>query len=227
MNDGAGEERAAGSRAGSADVGVPASFVDAFAGLEQLVGRMVGNKVGDEALVGQVGAWARQDCGGSATLCKAAVLAMRYQLGTKSLQGPDEGVASSVRALERVSRVVEPPERTDGAPAAAVRVKLPEALRRSMPGAQGFLMDRAQILAAAGPDGWHLSFSHPERYPTWRELLRARRDVLGEAAPELWVRVPAPGSEPPGFLVHLFETPPAERKGGGGGDAGREGRRGA
>ncbi len=72
-------------------------------------------------------------------------------------------------------------------------------------------MGRAQILAAAGPDGWHLSFSHPERYPTWQELLRARRDALGEDAPGLWASLPAPGAEPPGFLVHLFETPPPPR----------------
>ncbi len=116
---------------------VPADFPRAFAGLEGLVARIAAGEVLVADLVRQVNVWGREDCAGSATLAKAALLAMRYELGKESLRDATDGVSPSVRTLDRVSRVMDPPERAEGAPAPAVRVRLPEALQRSWRGQKG------------------------------------------------------------------------------------------
>ena len=40
-------------------------------------------------------------------------------------------------------------------------------------------MERLAVIVAWEPgDGWHLSISHPTRYPTWDEIRDARYDLL-------------------------------------------------
>lgn len=42
-----------------------------------------------------------------------------------------------------------------------------------------FSLGRCRILVAhEGPIGWHLSISHPTRYPTWDEICKARYELL-------------------------------------------------
>ena len=40
-----------------------------------------------------------------------------------------------------------------------------------------------QVIVTKDPpdDRWHLSISHPHRYPTWEEIKRARYDLLPDA----------------------------------------------
>jgi hypothetical protein len=36
------------------------------------------------------------------------------------------------------------------------------------------------VIVADEPTGWHLSISHPDRYPTWDEIADARYDLLND-----------------------------------------------
>jgi hypothetical protein len=70
-------------------------------------------------------------------------------------------------------------------------------------GARRFALDDCTVLVAReplGPDGalrWHLSISHPSRYPTWDEIKTARYELL---APELTMAMLLP---PPSEYVNV------------------------
>lgn len=42
------------------------------------------------------------------------------------------------------------------------------------PSARAFRLGRCFIIVALEPIGWHLSISHPDRYPSWDEIKKAR-----------------------------------------------------
>lgn len=42
------------------------------------------------------------------------------------------------------------------------------------PGARAFRLGECLVFVGHSPDGWHLSISHPRRYPTWDEIKAAR-----------------------------------------------------
>jgi hypothetical protein len=159
---------------------------------------------------------------GAATLAKAAILALRYELASRGLEaGGQEDAARRLGALAEVEAVLEPREAApgDGPEARIAEVALPEALRERMPGGRGFVMGELQILfqRTEGPPYAHLSVSHPRRYPTWPELLRAR-GAPGGPSPNLWAFVPKEGdaaaaSAAGARTVHLYVAPPRELMG--------------
>lgn len=191
---------------------VPEDFRRAYEALDGLVGRLAVGEPGGPRLREEVRRWRREDCRDATTLAKAAVLALRYELGSGALAGDPEGAAPRLRALAGVEALLEPP--AEGDEPEISRVNLPEALRRSVPNARGYRMGRFQILfePSDGPPRGHLSVSHPSRYPTWEELLRAR-EAPGGPPPNLWAWLPKPGEGATGanpYTVHLYVLPPRE-----------------
>lgn len=203
--------------------GVPEDFAQAYGGLVALVGRVEASEVDQPNLGEEVDAYRRGDCRGSQTLAEAAALAFSYELSRAGLAEESEAVAKAVpeavagrrRALALVERVLRPPVASPDEPTAEeiVEVALPEELRRRMPNGRGFRMGQLQILfeLIEGPPHAHLSVSHPDRYPLWEELLRAR-SAPGAASPNLWAWVPKPEqtSATNPRTVHLYVLPPEE-----------------
>lgn len=139
--------------------------------------------------------------------------ALRYGPARRGLEAG--GVPLAARRL----RALEEVEGTPGAAEAWVaEVALPDALRERMPNRRGFVMGELQILfeRMEGPPHAHLSVSHPSRYPTWPELLRAR-GAPGRPSPNLWASVPKEGDAAAhgagGRTVHLYVAPPRELMG--------------
>lgn len=52
------------------------------------------------------------------------------------------------------------------------------------PGTRGYLLGRCFVLVSPPnrDKGWHLSISHPDRYPTWDEVAKARYDLVPDEA---------------------------------------------
>lgn len=194
--------------------GTPEFLATAYGGLVALVERV---SAGDVAVLREeADAWRREDCRGSATLAKSAVLALRYSLADEGLR-EEAGAAKRMRALDTVEGILEPPEAArPGSDVRITEVALPEAMRRAAPQARGFRMGELQIIfePMAGPQGVtnaHLSVSHPRRYPTFEELLRAR-NAPGGMTPNLWAWLPRPDLSKPAKknIVHLYLAPPPE-----------------
>ena len=51
-------------------------------------------------------------------------------------------------------------------------------IQSNVPGAQAFRYRSCTILVSEDPVGWHLSISHPSRYPKWDEIKEARYALL-------------------------------------------------
>lgn len=189
---------------------VPDGFEEAYDGLVELIGRVADGRISDEVLGEKSDAWRRDDCRGAATLAQAATSALRYELASRGAsEGPDS-VSEDLRALGRVLTALE------GARAVGeqeiVEVALPEEFRRSVPNARGFTMGELQIVFEPTEErlgAVHFSVSHPSRYPTWEELLRARH-APGGPPPHLWAWLPKPGTDPGmnRYTLHLYLFPP-------------------
>lgn len=177
------------------------------------MGRINAGEIGEEVLREEVDRWRREDCKGAAALRRAATNALRYEWGSAGLRSGG-GVPDELRALGRVEEVLEPPEGELGQEQAPVEVAVPDALRQRLPNARVFRMGELQIILERGPEGLIISVSHPNRNPTWNEVLRARLAV-GPDVPALWALVPPPGSPPRAGLgtagmVYLRENPPRD-----------------
>lgn len=195
---------------------IPEGFAAAYAGLVDLVDRLQSGEVGERRVAREVDAYRREDCHGAQTLAQAAALAFRYHLATTGLEGRSQTVTGRMAALDTIEKVLNPPHHDGGEDergAGIVEVALPEGLRQRMPKARGFGMGRIQILfePTEGPPHAHLSVSHPDRYPSWEELLRAR-DALEGPPPNLFAWVPKPKETATGNpkTVHLYILPPEE-----------------
>lgn len=46
------------------------------------------------------------------------------------------------------------------------------------PGSRFFKMGKVKIILSHSQYGWHISISHPERYPTWDEIAKARYELI-------------------------------------------------
>lgn len=186
---------------------VPTDFPLAFAGLEQLVERLLsgeGDGIGRES-----GRWMREDGLGSLALCKAAIFAMRHDAASGGLRENAGESLTAVSALDRVERAIDPgKEQGSPSPEKPRPARVPEALKERSPAARVFRLGKAQILAEPDPArGWHLSVSHPDRFPTIEELMRAR-GVTGETDATFAALLP-PADAPAdgrGFVVHLLEA---------------------
>jgi hypothetical protein len=65
------------------------------------------------------------------------------------------------------------------------KIKLLSAMGGIQPGTRRFKMGRVLILLSPPvveeEMGWHMSISHPERYPSWDEIAKAWYDLVPEA----------------------------------------------
>ena len=173
-----------------------------------LVRRVASGDVRDEVLGEEVDAWRRENCRGRATLAEAASSATRYALESRGLREGPASVSKELRALGSVRSVLERPA---GEQEEIVEVGLAEDFVRENPKARGFRMGELKIIfrPTTKRDGVvHFSVSHPFRYPTWEELLRARKAPGGP--PHLWAWLPKPGTEPgiDPYTLHLYFVPP-------------------
>ncbi len=187
---------------------VPRDFPEAYAGLEELVSRISSGEVRGEAIGREAGRWLREDANGSLTLCKAAIFAMRHEAATRGMDGDAEGARATLRTLDAVDRAIDPPEDPHKlAPKMPVPARMPEELKKQVPNARGFRLGRVEIVVEPKPTGWRLSVSHPERWPTWEELMLAR-GVTRDTALTFAAMIPAAKAPPDGrgFVVDLFEA---------------------
>ncbi|NPV81906.1 MAG: hypothetical protein HPY52_16870 [Firmicutes bacterium] len=46
------------------------------------------------------------------------------------------------------------------------------------PGAQAYRYGPCLVIVGKSEDGWHMSISHPDRYPTWDEIRDARYQFM-------------------------------------------------
>ena len=204
---------------------VPEDFVRAYEDLIPLVGRIEAGGAPDPLVREEVDRWRADSCLGSASLTKAAILALRHELATEGLrenQGPEGPAARELRALARVQWTLSPPEKSTAAnhEPEIVEVAPPEALAERMPGGRTFRMGEIQIIfnQTEEPPYGHLSVSHPTRYPTWEEILLART-APGGLMPNLFVFVPKEDGSRDGTdsltrrSIELFVAPPVELMG--------------
>ena len=204
---------------------VPEDFVRAYDDLIPLVWRIEAGKVPDPLVREEVDHWRADSCLGSASLTKAAILALRHEIATEGLrdnQGPEGPAARELRALARVQRTLSPPEKSTVAnhEPEIVEVAPPEALAEKMPGGRTFRMDEIQTIfnQTEEPPYGHLSVSHPTHHPTWEEILLART-APGGLMPNLFVFVPREAGSGDGTnrltrrSVELFVAPPVELMG--------------
>ena len=195
---------------------IPRDLDDAYEALVELVGRISRAEVAPETLGETVDEWRAADCRGAATLAGAAIRTLQYELATLGLSGGMEESVADLKSLKQVQTILEEPERT-GADAEAneqaeiVEVALPEDLWTTMQNGRGFRIGELQVIfePSEGPPHGHLSVSHPYRYPTFDELLRAAQ-APGGPPPNLWAWVPKPAQhenmQP--NIVHLYVLPP-------------------
>ncbi|CAA9450582.1 MAG: hypothetical protein AVDCRST_MAG01-01-4519 [uncultured Rubrobacteraceae bacterium] len=185
----------------------PEHFAYAFSGLEVLLADFGAGGIPEEDLRREALRWMREDARGSLAMCKAAIFAMRHEAASGGLAADAEAATAVVRALGVVERAVDPPENPHS-PLVPTPARAPEALKRRAPDARVFRLGKAQILAEpGGAAGWHISVSHPERFPYFEELMAAC-GVTGDADKRFAALIPATtaSSEGHGFLVHLVEA---------------------
>ncbi|QIN85497.1 hypothetical protein GBA63_22635 (plasmid) [Rubrobacter tropicus] len=188
----------------------PEAFAYAYSGLEVILADFVAGGMPEADLRREAARWMREDARGSLAMCKAAIFAMRHEAAAGGLSGDAEAAGATVRALGVVERTLDPPE--DHSPTASVisptPARVPEALRKRAPDARVFRMGKAQILAEPdGAAGWHVSVSHPERFPYVEELMAAR-DVTGEGDKTFAALLPVTSAaiKSGGFLVHIVQA---------------------
>jgi hypothetical protein len=180
---------------------------EAVDGLDSLVDRTVRGDHSDAELREEMLHWEREDAGGSGKLAETAISLLEYQLAEQGISAEDlhgSEEAERSRALQRLKAALMP-EPEDMLPREA---PLDPAYQERFPQARGFTVGTAQGIMSPEEYGWHISVSHPERYPTWEELQAAAS--LLEGAPAMWAMVPL--QENVGGIasnvVHLFERPP-------------------
>lgn len=188
---------------------VPGHFAYAYSGLETLAGDLASRGISEENAGERAARWLREDARGSLTLAKAAILAMRHEAGVRGAEGGTaEAARTTLRALELVERRIDPPEDPSTPPKMPRPARVPEAIRKRAPAVRGFRLGRVEILAELTPGGWQLSVSHPERLPTFEELMLAR-GVTGERDKTFAAVIPAASSPPDGrgnYVVDVVEA---------------------
>lgn len=84
-----------------------------------------------------------------------------------------------------------------------------QAAGRIEPQLKAYRAGKIMILVGWHPVmGWHMSISHPERYPTWDEVANARYKLLPDNM-EFGMMLPPPGAyiNIHNFCFHLHEMP--------------------
>jgi len=74
-------------------------------------------------------------------------------------------------------------------------------IQSPMPHCRAFKVNSCSVLVGQEPDiGWHLSISHPKRYPTWDEIKFARYQFMPG---DITVAMLLP---PPDRYVNVYDT---------------------
>ena len=164
-------------------------FHTAYAGLLELVEEISTGKFPPNVLGEHVYEWRRKNCRDAETLAQGALKTLRYELVKTAMEHGKEAIGEDLGSLGRIEAVLTPPD--EGGEAQITVAALPEKLRQIKPEARGFRMGEIQILfePSEGPPYGHISVSHPSRYPTFSELLRAVH-APGGPPPNLWAWVP-------------------------------------
>lgn len=201
----------------------PEAFAYAFSGLQVILVDYVPGGFDEADLRREAFRWMREDARGSLALCKAAIFAMRHEAAAGGLVEDAEAARATVRALGVIKRALDPQEEGASPTADAITptpTRVPDALKERAPNVKVFRMGKGQILAepggAAGSGGWHISVTHPERFPTLRELMAAGT-VAGGNGTRFAALLPdasAP-TDGRGVIVHLVEARPESGKSGG------------
>jgi hypothetical protein len=179
---------------------------EALDGLNALVDRVVQGDYSDEELRDEMLRWEREDCEGRGGLAELAIHALGYQLAEQGItSGSIENTLAEMQALQRLKAALFQSEELR-----PVEVNLPPEYRERVPQARAFRIGEVQIIAEPEAGGWHVSVSHPGRYPTWEELRAASGVVNGVSS--MWAYMPLSGGPGPyaSNVIHLFETPPAD-----------------
>ncbi len=179
----------------------------AIDGLDPLVDRTVRGDHSEAELRDEVLRWEREDAEGNGRLSEMAISLMELQLANQGLPAEDPHTSEEVerlRALQRLraALMLEP---EDMLPREA---PLDPAYQERFPQARGFRVGTAMGILTPEEHGWHISVSHPDRYPTMDELRSAAGLVQGAEA--MWAMVPLQ-TDIGGIasnVVHLFERPP-------------------
>ena len=193
----------------------PEHFAYAYSGLEVILADIFRGEIPEADLRREAFRWMREDARGSLAMCKAALFAMRHEAAAGGLAEDAEAARATVRALGVIERAVDPPQEDDSPTAPAIAptpARVPEALKKRAPNARVFRMGKGQILAEpGGAAGWHISVSHPERFPTLPELIVAGT-VAGDDGTRFAALLPDPSAptDGRGVIVHLVEARPAE-----------------
>jgi len=60
-----------------------------------------------------------------------------------------------------------------------IEIPIPPQVRRTLePGARAYRFGECAVIVGVSEDGYHMSISHPSRYPTWDEIRDARYALL-------------------------------------------------
>lgn len=82
-----------------------------------------------------------------------------------------------------------------------VEISLPPFIRANLePGTRAFRFGECLVFVSRSDAGWHLSISHPDRYPTWDEIKQARYQLVPH---DVTMAMILP---PPGEYVNLHEN---------------------
>jgi len=99
------------------------------------------------------------------------------------------------------------------------RKKLPPIIEIPLPdigglerNARAYAMGECRIITGRGAAGWHLSISHPTRYPTWDEVAEARYNLLPlNATIAMLLPPPSEYVNIHDTTFHLWEVPELRR----------------
>lgn len=171
--------------------------------LADLVESVAQGGYSDEELRDEMLRWEREDAEGRGGLAELAISALRYQLAQQGANGPIEQHAAREQALRRLEAALFP-----SADLGLIEVDPAPEFSQRFPSARAFRIGESQVIAEPEAEGWHISVSHRERFPTIEELRVAA--TLANGADTLWIPLPVPGGQGPvpSTVIHLFETPP-------------------
>ena len=175
----------------------------ALDGLIPLVDRVAQSDHSNEELRTEILRWESEYAEGRGGLAELAIAALHYQIAGEGVSGSIEENAAREQALRRLEVALFP-----AAVMGIVEADPAPEFKQRFPSARGFRIGEAQIIAEPTGEGWHVSVSHRDRYPTVEELRGAAS--LTEGVDTMWIPLPVPGSQGqrPNKVIHLFEIPP-------------------
>lgn len=176
---------------------------EALDGLTALVDRVTQGNYSNEELRTEMLRWEREDAEGRGGIAELAISALHYQLAGEGISGSIEENAIREQSLRRLEAAFFP-----STAMGLVEVDPAPEFRQRFPSARAFRIGEVQVIAEPEAEGWHVSVSHRDRFPTIEELRTAAS--LASGVDTMWIPLPVPGRQgtrPSTTVIHLFETP--------------------